>query len=200
MSLHEPSFEVLFSYIESRSSLLLDDNDRALIKQAFKQKNLRKRQYLLQEGDICKYMAFVVKGAGRMYTINKNGQEHTIRFAIESWWLGDEESFRQGTPSIYTIELTEDAEVLLVTKDNLDQLYDQVPAITHMTRKIDQKRAIATQKRLQDTISLEAEQRYLRLEETYPEIVRRFPQAMVASYLGISAETLSRVRKKLLQK
>jgi CRP-like cAMP-binding protein len=190
----------LFTYIESKSLLNLNDEEKLLVQEAFKVKHLRKRQYLLQEGDICKYMAFVVKGAGRMYAINESGQENIIRFAIESWWLGDYESYNLRTPSLYHIEMIEDSDVLLITYDHLQKLLKAVPAIDLMVREIDQKGTIATQKRIHSAISLSADERYDLLSKTYPDFIVRFPQSMIASYLGISPETLSRIRKNRFRK
>jgi len=193
---HEP----LFVYIESKSSHTLTANEKVQITAAFKARHLRKRQYLLQEGDVCKYMAFIVEGAGRMYTMKENSQETIIRLAVESWWLGDYESYNLHTPSIYYIEMTEDSDVLLVTHEDMKSLGAAIPAIDEMVREIDRKGTIATQKRIHAAISMDAEERYELLAKTYPEFVRRFPQSMIASYLGISPETLSRVRKKTIYK
>lgn len=193
---HEP----LFLYIESKSSHTLTADEKVQITAAFKSRHLRKRQYLLQEGDVCKYMAFIVKGAGRMYTMKENSQETIIRLAVESWWLGDYESYNLHTPSIYYIEMTEDSDVLLVTHEDMKNLGAAIPAIDEMVREIDRKGTIATQKRIHAAISMDAEERYELLAKTYPEFVRRFPQSMIASYLGISPETLSRVRKKTIHK
>ncbi|MBO9566955.1 MAG: Crp/Fnr family transcriptional regulator, partial [Niastella sp.] len=184
-------YEPLFAYIESKSSSKLNDEEKQLIEQSFKAKHLRKRQYLLQEGDVCKYMAFVVKGGGRMYSVNENGQEIIIRLAIESWWLGDYESYNLQTPSLYNIDMIEDSDLLLISNEQLQQLLKKVPAIDLMIREIDRKGAIATQKRIHSAISLGAEERYNQLVKTYPELLLRFPQGMIASYLGISPETLS---------
>jgi len=192
--------ELLFQYIESKSGLILNEVERRSVQAAFKLKHLRKRQYLLQEGDVCKYMAFIVKGAGRMYAVDANGQEHIIRFAIESWWLGDYESYNLQTSSLYNIEMTEDADVLLVTHAQMQELASAVHAVDLMIKEIDKKGAIATQKRIHSAISLSAEERYDTLSKSYPEFLKRFPQSMIASYLGISPETLSRIRKNLLYK
>lgn len=200
MTSPETLYEPLFVYITSKSSLQLNDGEKQLIEQAFKIKHLRKRQYLLQEGDVCKYMAFVVKGAGRMYSVNESGQENIIRFAIESWWLGDYESYNLHTPSLYNIEMSEDSDVLLVGYEQMQDLCKNVPAVDLMVREIDRKGAIATQKRIHSAISQGAEERYNLLAKTYPEFLLRFPQSMIASYLGISPETLSRIRKNTLHK
>lgn len=106
-------YDSLFTYIQSKSSSVLTIEEKAQIESAFKTRHLRKRQYLLQEGDVCKYMAFVMRGAGRMYPIKENNQETIIRLAIESWWLGDYESYNLNVPSIYYIEMTEDSDLLL---------------------------------------------------------------------------------------
>lgn len=189
--MHEP----LFKYIESKSLLELDTAEKELLYNAFKEKHLRRRQYLLQEGDVCKYMAFVVKGAGKMYALKDNGQESVIRLAIEGWWLGDYESYNLHTPSIYYIEMIEDSDVLVISHENIVQLTKSVSAIELMIKEIDRKAAIAAQKRLHAAISLDAGARYDELTKTYPDFITRFPQSTIASYLGISPETLSRIRK-----
>ncbi|MCE7065115.1 Crp/Fnr family transcriptional regulator [Dyadobacter sp. CY326] len=193
-------YATLFEYIESKSLLKLSDPEKEEIQKAFKAKHLRKRQYLLQEGDVCKHMAFIIKGAGRMYAVKENSQETVIRLAIESWWLGDYESYNLQTPSCYNIEMTEDSDVLLITHESMQDLSKTVPAFDLMIREIDRKATIATQKRIHSSISLDAEERYGQIAKTYPDFIRRFPQSMIASYLGISAETLSRIRKKTLYK
>jgi CRP-like cAMP-binding protein len=200
MNASELLYEPLFNYIESKSQLKLSGEEKQLVRQGFKVKHLRKRQYLLQEGDVCKYMAFIVKGSGRMYTVKENGQETVIRLAIESWWLGDYESYNLQTPSLYNIVMAEDTQVLLITRDTIQELAENVPAVDLMIQEIDRKGTIATQKRVHSAISLGAQERYDLLNETYPEFIRRFPQAMIASYLGISPETLSRIRKSQLHK
>ena len=194
------SFEPLFRYIESKSTLSLSDDEKKVIQHAFKPKHLRKRQYLLQEGDVCKYMSFIVKGSGRMYSVSEKGQEHILRFAIENWWLGDYESYNFGIPSPYNIEVLEDSEVLMIDHEGIKELAAKVRAIDLMIREIDKKGAVATQKRIHSSISLSAEERYDNLVKSYPEFLNRFPQSMIASYLGISPETLSRIRKNLLKK
>jgi CRP-like cAMP-binding protein len=194
------SFAPLFAYIEEKSQLLLNEVDKSAIQKAFKVKHLRKRQYLLQDGDVCKYMAFILKGAGRMYSIKENGQQTIIRLAVESWWLGDYESYNLRTSSLYNIEMTEDADVLLITAESIQELMKAVPAVDIMIREIDRKGAIASQQRIHSAISLSAEERYEKFAQTYPEFIRRFPQTMIASYLGISAETLSRIRKTQLHR
>lgn len=193
-------FEPFYQYVESKSSLLLSADEKLLIESTFKGKHLRKRQYLLQEGDVCKYMSFIIKGAGRMYAVNEKGQEHTVRFGIENWWLGDYESYNFNTPSLYNIEVLEDSDVLMIDQSQMQKLIVAIPAIDLMIKEIDRNGTVATQKRIHSSISLSAEERYDSLIKIYPEFLNRFPQSMIASYLGISPETLSRIRKNLLKK
>ena len=154
----------------------------------------------MQEGQVCKYSAFIVKGAMRQYTVDDKGVEHIVRLSIENWWAVDRESFVMLTPSVYNIDAWEDTEVLLITKsDSLDML-DQIPVLAQWTRSLDEHHAFAAQKRLSASISFSAEKRYSDFANTYPEFLQRFPQHMIASYLGITKETLSRIRRQSAKK
>jgi CRP-like cAMP-binding protein len=190
-------YDALFEYIETRSSLRLTEEEQTVIETKFHHKRLRRKQYFLQEGDICKQIAFVVKGAARMYSIDDKGHEHIVRFALETWWLGDHESFNLLTPSRFHIEMLEDTDLLVITTVNAHELRDQVKAFDLTIKAMDKQLAIATQKRIHAAISMTAEERYEELVKTYPQFLQRFPQNMLASYLGVSPETLSRMRKNL---
>lgn len=193
-------YDIILQYIIDYSALPVSEDEFTLIKAAFKPKKLRKRQYLLQEGDVCKYLSFVVKGALRQYTVDDKGAEHIVRFGIERWWMADYEGFITHKPGKYNIDALEDAELLQITSEHLDQLKRNVPAVDATLKKIDQRSYIAHQKRIHSAISQTAEDRYLELMNTYPEFLQRFPQNMIASYLGISPETLSRIRKQMTLK
>ncbi|MDN5288835.1 MAG: cyclic nucleotide-binding protein [Mucilaginibacter sp.] len=193
-------YDILIQYITDYSSVILSDEESTLIQEAFKPKKLRKRQYLLQEGDICKYLSFITKGALRQYTVDDKGVEHIVRFGIERWWVADYEAFINQTPSKYHIDAVEDSELLQITNERLEELKRQVPAIVVMIKKMDQRSYISHQKRIHSAISHTAEDRYTDLLNTYPELIQRFPQNMIASYLGISPETLSRIRKQMTLK
>jgi CRP-like cAMP-binding protein len=189
------SFEVLFRYIEKKSSLTLNEDEKARIQEKFRPKKLRKKQYFLQEGDVCKYAGFIVRGAIRMFSVDENGHEHILRFGLEEWWAADDESFIRLTPSHYYIEAVEDVEMLLITNEQILHLTHTIPTFAAMLEFNNRRAAIAHHKRVHAFISLTAEERYEDLRKTYPEFLIRFPQGMVASYLGISGETLSRIRK-----
>ena len=188
-------YDALFQYIETRSGLRLTEEEQTIIEAKFRHKNLRRKQYFLQEGDICKQIAFIVKGAARMYSIDEKGHEHIVRFGLESWWLGDHESYNLLTPSRFHIEMIEDTDLLVITTMHAHQLRDEVKGFDLTIKAMDKQLAIATQKRIHAAISMTAEERYEDLIKTYPQFLQRFPQNMVASYLGISPETLSRMRK-----
>jgi CRP-like cAMP-binding protein len=148
----------------------------------------------LQEGAVCKYAAFIVKGAMRQYSVDDKGLEHIVRLSIENWWAVDRESYVMLTPSPYNIDAWEDTDALLATRADLLILSNNIPAFREMTRKLDERHAFASQKRLNAAISMTAEQSYSNLANTYPEFLQRFPQHVIASYLGITKETLSRIR------
>ncbi|WP_343637462.1 Crp/Fnr family transcriptional regulator [Fluviicola sp.] len=189
--------EKLIAYIAKHTTTPLSENDTSLIRETFIPKKIRKRQYFLQEGEVCKYMAFLVQGAMRQYSVDDKGTEHIVRLSIEEWWVGDRESAINLTPSIYNIDAWEESLVLTVTNADMIKLR-QIPAINELSLALDNKHAIAQQKRVNAAISLSAEQRYAELKKNYPQFLERFPQHIIASYLGITKETLSRVRSNSL--
>lgn len=193
-------YETFFDYLEKFSSVPLREDEKALLKISFLTYKLRKRQYLLQAGDLSKYFAFIVKGAMRQYSVDDKGNEHVVRLGVEGWWMGDRESWAMLSPSMYNIDAWEDTEMLLINRDNTLELIKKVPAFCEMTHQLDERNNIANQRRLTSTISSTAEKRYTDFIVCYPELVQRFPQHIIASYLGITKDTLSRVKHKLLQK
>ena len=193
-------YESLIKYFNSYSGKSLTDDEIDLIQNSFTPKKFRKRQYFLQEGEVCKYTAFVVKGAMRQYSVDDKGEEHIIKLFIENWWATDRESLMNKTPSIYFIDAWEDTEALLVTKTDLADLGDHLAPLSEWIRKLDTNFAAASQRRINAAISLSAEERYYDLEKTYPEFLQRFPQHIIASYLGINRETLSRIRSRGVKK
>ncbi|MGV3657799.1 MAG: Crp/Fnr family transcriptional regulator [Chitinophagaceae bacterium] len=171
-----------------------------LVKTQLKPKKLRKKQYLLQEGDPCNFMAFVEKGALRSYTINEKGTEHIIQFALEGWTISDMYSFLTGEPARYTIDAIEDSELVLISKTAHEELLRQLPKYETYMRLQLTGAYIAMQRRLTSIISSSLEERYAGFIAQYPNIAQRVPQHMIASYMGLTPETLSRVRKKIAYK
>jgi CRP-like cAMP-binding protein len=191
--------ESLLQYIQNYSSLPLSQAEIETIKNSFIPKKLRKRQYFLQEGNVCKYGGFIVKGAMRQYSIDDKGAEHIVQLYIENYWASDRESAIMLTPSKYYIEAWEDTELLLVTRAELLDLMQKIPSIAQMTRQMDERSFIASQRRLNSTISNTAEKRYAEFMDNHPQFIQRFPQHFIASFLGITKETLSRIRKQAMK-
>jgi CRP-like cAMP-binding protein len=170
------------------------------IKEVMRVKKFKKRQNFLKEGEVCKYFGFIAKGAMRQYSIDDNGVEYMVHLSLENSWVGDRESWVMLTPTIYTIDAWEDTEMILITKADSVRLVREIPAFDEMLRKMDESLVIDIQKRVNAAISLPAHQRYFDFANNYPELIQRFPQHIIASYLGVSKETLSRVRKFKLMK
>ena len=192
------NFEAFFDYIQKISGKLLSEDDKHLLTAHFKPRKLRKRQYFLQEGDVCKYIGFIVKGSARTFTVDEKGHEHILKLAVENWWLADFESFYRLTPSRFNIEALEDLDILQSTNAEIEDFLKQIPAFSAMSNVISQNNTIASQKRIQN-ISYSAEERYEEFISDYPYFLQRFPQSMIASYLGLSSETLSRIKKNALK-
>jgi len=193
-------FESLLKHINSHLSTPLTDSQAELVRNSYVPQKIRKKQYLLREGQVCKYAAFIVKGAMRQYSVDDKGAEHIIRLCVENWSAVDLESFVTLTPSIYNIDAWEDTEVLLISRADSLHLFEQIPALAEWTRKLDENHAFSVQRRLNASISLPAEKRYAELANYYPEFLQRFPQHIIASYLGITKETLSRIRHLSMKK
>ena len=191
--------ETLIQYINAIATTPLTEKEINIIKNIFTPRRIRKHQFFLQEGEVCKYMGFIVKGAMRQYSVDDKGSERIIRLQIENWWVGDRESFVMLTPSVYNIDAWEDTDILTITKANTVEV-DAIPSLMEMARRLDERYAFAYQKRMSSAISLPAEQQYAELAKKYPEFLQRFPQHIIASFLGITKETLSRVRTQALKK
>src|ERR1700752_3700973 len=156
--------ESLITYIKNHSGTPLTDTEIATIKELFISKKLKKRQYLLQEGEVSKYSAFIVKGAMRQYSVDDKGTEHIVGLFVENSWARDRESLMTGTPSIYFIDAWEETDVLmLLVSDNT--ILMSIPAFAEMRTNLNDTHHFHLQKRLHDSISLSAEQRYLDLVE-----------------------------------
>ena len=191
-------YELFFQKFNEKVPLTLEEKEQ--IKAYLTPKKLRKRQYLLQDGDVCKSIAFVEKGALRAYTVDENLNEHIIQFAIEGWTISDLFSYLTAEPASYNIDALEDAELVLITRSALEELLKNQPKYETYIRLLITGAYIALQRRLTSNLSLSAEERYTQFTETYPDIAQRVPQHMIASYMGLTPETVSRVRKKMAER
>ncbi|MBE9466642.1 Crp/Fnr family transcriptional regulator [Dyadobacter subterraneus] len=185
-------FEVFKKYILEKVNLT--EEELALIRSYSVIKKLRRRQYLLQEGEVNRYKAFITKGCLRQYRIGDNGEEHIMRFGIETWWMSDMESYTSISPSKSFIDALEESEVLMWAKEDWDELLIKIPKIGEFQESLLNRSFNAKENRIHVTISYTAEQKYSDFITSFPEIYNRVPLHMIASYLGISRETLSRIR------
>jgi CRP-like cAMP-binding protein len=177
----------------------LDDTAGQIFCNALELKKLRRHQYLLQEGDICKRDHFVIKGGLRQYEVDTEGRERIIHFGFEDWWITDRYSLLTQTPSVYNIEALEATEVLQVNIDALEVLYTEIPVLERYFHKVLQQAFAVGQKRVL-LLQKSAEERYNAFLEDYGGIEQRLSQQHIAAYLGISRETLSRIRSQAAKK
>lgn len=166
----------------------------------YESRKINKHEFLLQQGEVCHHTFFVEKGLLRMYSIDKNGKEHIIQFAPENWLIGDRSSLYFNEKSNYYIEAVEDSEVLFLKPDFFSKLLEEFPNTIERNDLIIQKHVKSLQDRINSLLGETAEERYMKFTKMYPDLLLRVPQWMIASYLGITPESLSRVRKELARK
>ena len=188
-------FDVLRSYLQARSDF--SDADLAEVRKAFVYRRLEAGEFLQRAGDVTRYAAFVATGCLRNYVIDAKGKEHIVQFAPETWWLADSISLGSGTPSQYFIDAIEDSQLLLLDAPSHKKLIDGVPSYATAFRTGLQRHTAAKDQRIVTALSASAEERYLEFLRVYPSIALRVPQMMLASYLGMTPETISRIRKNL---
>ena len=164
-----------------------------------KQKRVRRRQFLLQEGDVCKSYNFVIEGCFRMFMVDEKGAEHIVQFATENWWVADIGSFHNELPSNFYIEALEPSVVLQIKKEDLLKLYVGSPKFDRYFRVLVENAFIKMQNRVVQNISSTAEERYQSFLNSYPQLSNRIPQIHIASYIGVTPEFLSKVRKNLMK-
>jgi len=191
-------FEEFEKYLKEKANLTADEINA--VRAVSIEKKIRKRQYLLQAGDVCHNNCFVVKGCLRMYKVGDDGSEHIIRFAVENWWISDRESYNNDKASEYNIDAMENCEVILIDKLDFDRLLTTIPNLKKFIDGLLARSYDAFQKRIINAISLNTEEKYQNFMKQFPDMFYRIPLHMIASYLGVSRETLSRVRSQSVQK
>ncbi|MEZ4886840.1 MAG: Crp/Fnr family transcriptional regulator [Chitinophagales bacterium] len=179
--------------------LPLTEEEQNLLVSSFQSKKIRRRQYLLQEGDVCKHYHFVIEGCLRMFFVDEKGTEHVLQFATENWWIADIGSFHASTPSRLFIEALEPSIVLQIKKKDLLTLYTESPKFDRYFRVLVENAFVKMQERVIQNISSTAQERYLTFLENYPHLANRISQVQIASFIGVTPEFLSKIRKNLMK-
>jgi CRP-like cAMP-binding protein len=194
----ENPLDVLVSSFNN--SFPLNEKEEEEIRRLFKQRIVKRKGFLMQEGDVCKYISFVVSGCFKMYAVDTNFKEHNLQFAIENEWIADIQSFYDEKPSRLSIEAVEPSVVLQISHEDLLYLYVNYHKFDRNFRIINERKFINFQDRILQSISFTAQERYLNFQRDFPELIKRLPNTQIASYLGITSEFLSKVRKNMVKK
>ncbi|HBV14490.1 MAG TPA: cyclic nucleotide-binding protein [Chryseobacterium carnipullorum] len=188
--------DLLLSHIQNKVDL--PEKQKHQIVSFFTHKKLRKKQYLLQEGDICKCLSFVSKGLLKSYVLDEKGSERINMFAFEGWWISDFNSFINQEKAVLNINAVEETEVLMITLEDYERMMLEIPVMDRYFRILYQNSLVTKDYRLMVSNSFTAEEKYKQLAQRNPEIIKRVPHNLIASYLGLAPETVSRIRKKNL--
>ena len=188
--------QTFISFINKHVLLTKDEEGLLLSKLSYRK--YLKGHYVVQQGDVCRYSGFVISGCTRTFYVDDDGQEHIVMFSIEDWWASEIGSFVSQTPSDYNVQCIEETHLIQLSFEDQEDLFKQIPKLERFFRLILEQAFVASQKRIISSFSLSAKERYLNFKKQYPKIEQRIPQYMVASYLGISKEFLSRIKKQLI--
>lgn len=177
----------------------LNEGETLLVKDSFKPVELKKKQFLLRSGEFSNHMRFIAKGCLRLFNIDEAGNEHILQFGIEGWWINDLYAYLTQKPATYFIQAITDGVVFQVHRDRLNELFDEIHMMDRFFRIKTQNGYVALQERTIHSMSQTAEQRYAYFIKRYRTMEQQIPQYMIASYLGITPEHLSTIRKKSKQ-
>lgn len=184
-------FDLLLKGVRKHISLTTEEE--TFFTSLFQKKLVRKKQFLLQEGEVAKYTFFVNEGCLRSYSIDKNGFEHILQFAPPGWWITDMHSLTTQQPATLYIDVIFDGEVLAIAKEDIDKLFDKLPKFNRYFRILAENSLVTYQRRLIDNLSLSALERYEGFCKYYPSLIETLPQKQVAAYIGVTPEFLSKM-------
>jgi CRP-like cAMP-binding protein len=185
----------LIDYFEKH--LPLNEDEKSIVEDVFKERRVKRRQFILQEGDVCVHNTFVVEGCFRTYYSDPNGKEHNLQFAIENWWTGDIQSFFSKEPSKLYIEAMENSVILQIKREDQFKLYLDFPKFNRIFRILAENHVVSLQRRILNNISLSSEERYIDFSMRHPLLFNRISNVQIASYLGVTPEFLSTIRKRI---
>lgn len=186
----------LIDYFEKL--LPLDGDEKLSVEEVFKERRIKRKQFILQEGDICNKNTFIVEGCFRMYMVDDKSKEHNLQFAVENWWIGDIGSFHSEKPSKLYVEAIENSIILQCKKEDQIRLFGKYPKFDRIFRVLAENAMVSMQNRILQNISSTAEERYLDFVERYPHFFNRISNVQIASYLGVTPEFLSSIRRRIV--
>jgi len=191
----------LAQIVENISKIVtLTPQEQALFLSKTETKQYKAKTIILNAGEVCKHSYFVNSGLLRSFTINDNIVEHVLSFACEGWWIGDMYSLLSQKPGNLFVEVMEDSEVVLLSKESQEKLYTEIPKLERFFRILTENSLVANQERLMDNLSLTAEERFEKFCKKYPTLIQKVPQKQIASYIGVTPEFFSKMKSKLLRK
>lgn len=191
------SIDFLLKYLNS--ILPLNEEESDFIKAVFQEKKIRKRQLILTQGEVSKHNTFIVEGCFKMYLVDLQGKEHNLQFGVENWWIGDIGSFHSEEPSQLYIEAMEHSTILQIKKEDQLKLFTDYPKFNRIFRVFTENALVAAQRRVLQNIGATAEERYVDFCKRHPYFFNRISNVQIASYLGVTPEFLSTIRKKIVQ-
>ena len=191
-------FSLILNNVSKHITLSKEEED--FFTSLIQHSKLKRKEFLLHEGDICRHIIFVICGCLKVYSIDKKGFEHVVNFALSDWWTGDLASLITQKPATNNIVAVEDSEVFLLSRSNHEILYQQVPKFERFFRILTENSLVAYRQRTIDSISLTAEEQYKNFCKKYPTLLNRLPQKEIAAYLGVTPEFLSKMRSQMLRK
>lgn len=190
------NFQPLIDYINR--VVQLDQQEEQTLLKLLSFRKLLKGQFFLQQGDICKFSGFVIKGCTKTFYVDDEGQEHVVMFSIEDWWTSDMGSFISQKPADFNVQCLENTELIYFSFEDQEQMLREIPKLERFFRIIIERAFVASQKRVVRNMSMSAKDRYLHFRNVYPKIEQRIPQYLIASYLGITKEFLSKIKSQLI--
>ncbi|MCD2424654.1 Crp/Fnr family transcriptional regulator [Niabella pedocola] len=192
------AMQFLLENIRKHVTLTADDEQKLVA--ACQMRTVKRKQFFLQEGDVQRYLVFVVEGCLRSYSVDENGFEHILQFAPPGWWIGDMRSMLEQSPASLNIDAVDDSAVILISIPELERLYKEIPTFDRFFRILSERSIATHQHRLIDSLSLTAKERYTSFCRQYPSLITCLPQKYVASYIGITPEFLSKMLKEPIKK
>jgi len=190
------NFQPLLDYINRVIELTEEEEQK--ICSLISYRKLLKGQYFLQQGDVCKFSGFVVSGCTKTFFVDEEGQEHIVMFSVEDWWTSDMGSYISQKPADFNVQCLENTTLIQLSYENQEEILREIPKLERFFRLIIERAFVASQKRIVRNLSMSAKDRYLHFRNVYPKIEQRIPQYLIASYLGITKEFLSKIKSQLI--